>query len=472
MTKYIAAIEIGSSRIKGTVASARSGQPVKVLAIEDAPAGDSVRYGRIQNVREANDIVNDIIRRLENSPEVHPGRISTVFIADGGRSLVSSTSDAVLNFGGEEELTLSTLERLQKEAVFNLGSSSDVLAIAPRRFFVDSAEVKKIVGAFGSTVRGEFTIITQAPENHKAIERLFIESEGKEIKHNFVTRLLAQTEMALSDSDRQVGTLFVDFGAETTTLAAFRDGALVFAAALPIGGANITRDLSSVLNITLDRAESIKHTKGLALADRNKFDAPDDETAEIVALTSARAGEILANVNNILVEAGLRGSDFPGGIVITGGASRLKGFSEMVEQLTKLKVRRASVDSSVAIMPGVNIVDNFDIISLAKYAAAHSEADCVVYPEKTVEQEPVFVPDPEVESMAGRREIAEDDKDLLKDDDFRQPDNIIEDINELPKQAKDATTTRFNLMERIKKLGVKTADLFKPPFEGEDRGMD
>lgn len=475
--KHIAAIEIGSSRIKGIVATALPDGRFKTLAVEEAPSGDTVRYGRIQNAREASDIINDIIKRLENSSNVAPGHIKALFIADGGRSLLSAGSEASLNFGNEEEITHRILERLQKEAMFNLGTQRDVLTIAPKRFFVDASEVKKIVGTSGSTVRGEFTLITQAPVNHRALERLVIESKGEDIKRDYVTRLLAQTEMALSDSDRQIGCLFIDFGAETTSMAAFRGGALVFAATLPIGSSNITRDLSAVLNMTFEKAENIKRTKGVAVVDRSKADAPDDETREIIDLVSARAGEIIANVTNILDQAGFSPSDFPGGIVISGGGSRLKGFPEMVEELLKSKVKTAALNNSVVATHSINVADHFDVISLAKYAAAHSDLECLVFPEKKEEPKTAGASDREAAQSApapvahGRRFIKEDDPALLNDDDegeISQPDNInhdFKDEQELPPQEDDAEKTRISLIQRIK-------NLMKLPVEGEDKGMD
>lgn len=474
--KYIAAIEIGSSRIKGLVAAAESDGRIKILAVEDADSGDAVRYGRVKNAREVSTIVNDIIRRLENNPHVAPGRISAIFIADGGRSLYSSPSEATINFGGEEEITRHTLERLNKEARFNLATDRDVLAIAPKRFFVDQAEVKKIVGTYGSVVRGEFTVITQAPENHRALDRIVIESHGTDVQRDYVTRLLAQTEMALSDSDRQVGCLFVDFGAETTSLAAFRDEALLFAATIPVGGANITRDLSSALSVTVEKAKNIKHTKGVAVFDRNKYEAPDSETKEIINYVSARAGEIIANVNNMLEIAGLKTSDFPGGIVITGGAMRLKGFPEMVESIIRIKPRPAVPDSSVdTTMVNIDPTEFFDVISITRYAAAHSDIDCLSFPDDsgsthdTVQATtPKSQEHRQQETTRNRRpEIPYDDPSLLDDDkELVQPDNINnDDRDELPTPDDDPRITREKLRDKIKRL-------FGPPVDFNANDMD
>lgn len=473
-SKYIAAIEIGSSRVKGIVAAVETDGRIKVLAIEEADSGDAVRYGRVQNAREVGEIVNDIVRRLENNPLVAPGHISTVFIANGGRSLLSAPSEASLSLGDEEEISRATLENLNKEARFNLRTDRDVLAIAPRRFFVDSREVKKIVGVFGKNVRGEFTVLTQAPENRRALDRVNIESHGHEVQRDYVTRILAQTEMALTESDRQVGSLFVDFGAETTTMAAFRDGSLMFVATLPIGSANITRDLSSALSVTVDKAKTIKHSKGHVIADRNMPENIDAETREITNYVTTRASEIVANVNNLITLAGFRASDFPGGIIITGGGTLLKGFPELVETQTKLKVHRAAVDPSIAAAAAnMNLADHFDAVALVRYAANHSDIDCITFEENDEPQIRIDAPHREAASAKTsnpshnyRRNIPEEkDSDLLKDDpeDYNQPDNINSDpdLDELPKPDDDPNKTRISIMERLKRI----KNFMAPPIE-------
>lgn len=463
--KYIAAIEIGSSRIKGIVASVDDTAAITVLAVEELDSGETVRYGRVQNAREVSLRVNEIIQRLENSPKVAPGRISAVFVANGGRSLASAFAEATVKLGGEAEITDQTLQRLHKEARYNLATDREVLAIAPRRFSVDGAEVKKIIGAFGNVVRGEFTILTASPENRRALDRVKIESQGNDIPRDYVTRLLAQTEMALSDSDRQVGCVYIDFGAETTTIAVFREGALLMAATLPMGSANITRDLCAGLSITAETAENIKISKGKAVVERVNIQAPDDETREIINYVSARAGEIVANINNCITQAGFKAADLAAGVVLSGGGARLNGFAEMLEAQMRMKVRRAAVDASILAADNrIKPADHFDIIALVKYAAAHSAINCLdlpAQPEKAEEtlEEPrqrVVAAAARTAAPGRRRDIDLDDPDLLRDDEdevLEQPDNVNEDgedPDDLPEQGPDAETTRATLLERLK----------------------
>lgn len=475
--KYIAAIEIGSSRIKGIVGSIDETSAITVLAIEEVDSGGTVRYGRVQNAREVSTMVNEIVRRLENNPKVAPGQISAVFVANGGRSLSSAMSEANVKLEGEAEVTQQTLERLRKEARYNLATDRDVLATASRRFIVDNSEVKakKIIGTFGRNIHGEFTIVTTSPENRRALERVNIESHGKAIPREYLTRLLAQSEMALTDSDRDLGCLFIDFGAETTTAAIFRNGVLQAAITLPMGSANITRDLSSGLSITQESAENIKITKGQAMAERVNMQVPDDETREIINYVSARTGEIIANINNFIELAGFKPSELAAGAIVAGGGSRLKGLHDMLEAQTKLKVRPAVVDSSI-MMPdnSMNASIHFDVISLLRYAAAHSDISCITYPEPVapVIERPVHTTVAQtqetVRQTAGKRKIIPglNDSNLLQDDMdeevVEQPANVNEDPD-LDDIAPAATPieTRRNLLKRIK-------DWIAPPVDNID----
>ena len=73
--KTIVAIEIASSKIKGAAGIIGPDGNLNVLAVEEIAGLNNVRYGRVQNIREVSAAVNEIIRRLETSPNVRPRRV-------------------------------------------------------------------------------------------------------------------------------------------------------------------------------------------------------------------------------------------------------------------------------------------------------------------------------------------------------------------------------------------------------------
>ena len=81
--RTVVAIEIASSKIKGAVGSVGSDGRLAVLAVEDAPAVNNVRYGRVQNIREVSEAIGDIIRKLEGAPAVAPRKIRGLVLSVG-----------------------------------------------------------------------------------------------------------------------------------------------------------------------------------------------------------------------------------------------------------------------------------------------------------------------------------------------------------------------------------------------------
>src|SRR5699024_2397447 len=78
---------------------------------------------------------------------------------------------------------------------------------------------------------------------------------------------LAAGTFALTEEEKLHGTALLDIGASATTLAVFKDGEMVDATVIPIGGDHITRDLSIVLKTPLEEAERIKRFYGHAYYD-------------------------------------------------------------------------------------------------------------------------------------------------------------------------------------------------------------
>ena len=84
--RFIAVLEIGSSKVKGAVARTDSDGGATFVAMHEVKTINCVRHGRVQNVQEVAARVEEVLRRLENDPAVAPRKIKRLRIAFGGRS--------------------------------------------------------------------------------------------------------------------------------------------------------------------------------------------------------------------------------------------------------------------------------------------------------------------------------------------------------------------------------------------------
>jgi len=386
--RYIAALEIGSSKIRGAVGIVDNSGVVDVIAVEEEKLIDKVRYGCIQNMDVSNTIYT-VLQRLESYPQIAPRRITGVYVSLGGRSLISKHVNVSLTLPNETEITRPIINELYQQAAASVGPERDVVDVVPMRFTVDNKTQNNPIGSYGQQVGGMMTVLSCAPQMKRMMRRVIAERLELNI-NGYICRPLAEASLVLTDDEQRLGCMFVDFGAETTTVAIFRNGAPVYVAALPIGSRNITLDLIALKYIE-KRAEEIKKSKGNAFpqeAMHRKGQTDDIDYTEINNYIHARADEIVANILAQMKYAEVSDTDLPGGIIIVGGGARLHGFNELLSQQSKMKVRQGAPNTSVRISDGsVERSDMVDVISIL-VAAAKSDSEACLSEAPEPEEEP------------------------------------------------------------------------------------
>ncbi len=405
-SKTIVAVEIASSKIKGGVCSVDSTGKITVLAVEEIPATNNVRHGRVQNVQEVSADINEIIRKLENNPAVAPRKVESLVLPLGGRSMCGINASATLHFPTDIAIVAETVERLKQEAIKDFVAPKNIEAILPRVFYVNNAEVVNPVGNYGQMFRGEFILIACSSENRRNLDRVKIEN----VSPRSITYLLRPTAVAslvLTDTERQLGCVLVDFGAETTTVSIYKAGVLTFLATLPLGSRLITRDLMAGLSLTEERAEEFKTSLGNAQPDSNRA-ALEPNSIEVNNYVQARAGEIAANIVNQIVISGYKNADLPGGIILTGGGATLKNFDNVLAAQSKITVRKAVMPPIIDFRSNFDRTpENIDIVALLAEAAADPNSrECL--------SEPVVPRQPEVRETVVDTE-ADDERDTYRE---------------------------------------------------------
>lgn len=381
--RYIAAIEIASSKIIGTVGRTTGNGQLDVIAIEQEKGVESVRYGIIQNLDETAVRVTRIIDRLERNAAIQPRAISSLFVGISGRSLRSVPTEVSLNLPDDTVVTDDILDRLKREALSAaVDNSLEVVDAVPRIYTVGKTETLSPRGMAGDRIKGIFDLIVCRPEMQRNIRRVI--NDKLEIDINgFVVTALASAHLILTSEEKRLGCMLVDMGAETTSVCIFKGGYLRYYATLPLGGRNITRDITT-LNFLEERAEDIKLTSGNALPREaaSNLNLNGVKMSEVSNIIVARSEEIVANIVEQIEYAGLKESDLPGGIILIGGGCNLAGMPELISNQSGLTTRTGQLPGYVHIadkrMPGAKAAE---VVSILYAGATLSDADCLEYPE-------------------------------------------------------------------------------------------
>jgi len=161
---------------------------------------------------------------------------------------------------------------------------------------------------------------------------------------------LACADSVLRNDERELGVCLVEMGAGSTSLIVFQEGAVIHTAVIPIGGDHFTSDLSVGLCTPLSEAEKIKKIYGHVIVtlipEGNEIEVPSvgDRPSRLISqrmigeILEPRARELFELVRDNLRQSGTF-EVCVGGIVLSGGCSRLAGIMDVAESVLRRPVR-------------------------------------------------------------------------------------------------------------------------------------
>jgi cell division protein FtsA len=342
-------VDFGASRI---LAAALEGQPSgwRVRAWEERPS-HCMQRGVIVDDRAAAAVVREVLAAIASITGNRTPRVVTGVGAGAVRSVHARGS---IRLRLPAAIQRSHLHRaLDAAADIGLPSDHEILHVLPVAYEIDGARVvRHPLGARARHVVAEAALVTVRSATLDALQRA-IECTGATVV-GAAAAPLAAARVALGPEDRRRGAAMLDLGAEGCGAAVYRHGALQALAAVPIGGAHVTRDITYALQVDFEQAELLKRRLGVALIEAASperglevargsrcFQVAQPMLAEII---EARLEEML-----VLMRDGLRSQSahpMADRVVLCGGGARLRGVAELVEQVFGVPARVAQPESS------------------------------------------------------------------------------------------------------------------------------
>ena len=351
--KYIAAIELGTSKIIGIVGQKNEDGTLQVLAIEREESSGCIKRGCIQNVEEAANRVKKIITKLGNRV---PGSINKMYVGVGGQSVRTISHKVRRRLAEDTPVTEVLINSLHAESrtfpVFN----AEIMDVVPNEYLIDNHLETNPVGTFCSDIEANLKLIIGRPSIKKNIERCLFERSKMQIA-GYIISAQATAAALLTSNEKSLGCALIDFGAGTTTLSIYKDDLLRYMITIPFGGKNITKDIGT-LNVLDTDAEKLKIAFGSAISTPitekgirqlgiDGLDSSKIKYQDLCHVIEARIEEIVENVKEQIDASGYA-DQLSAGIIISGGASQLRELPELLHQKTGLEVKRGTLQKNIS----------------------------------------------------------------------------------------------------------------------------
>ncbi len=362
MTKeFIVAIELGSSKITGIAGKKNLDGSITILGVVQENSSQCIRRGVIYNIDKTMTALINIKQRLEKQLQT---RIRQVYVGAGGQSILSIKNVMVQEMPAETKVTQGMVHELMDRNRNMNYPDREILDAVTLEYKVDNQLQTDPVGIQCTCLEGNFLNILWRKSFYNNLNRCF-EAARIQIADLYLSPLTL-AESVLVEAERRAGCLLVDLGAETTTVSVYYKNILRHLAVLPIGGANITRDITS-LQMEEDEAERMKIKYGSAYTDSGdinsdtRYPIGEERTVDGRAFTEIVEARVEEIVDNALAQVPAEYADkLLGGIILTGGGANMRNIDKVFKKHAKMeKVRIArSVNQTVdATQPEVTAQD-------------------------------------------------------------------------------------------------------------------
>ena len=345
--QYFVGIDIGSSKVGVLIGQRDDRGTVEVVGRGQAEHRGA-RKGAIVNV----DATVEALKAATEEAEVMAGvEISRAYVGIAGADVRSVNSRGMVSVSRKDrEITRQDIQRVLEAAQSAaLPSDREILHAIPQEFLVDEqGGIRDPLGMLGSRLEVTVHLVTGNISRSKTLLTC-INRAGIEVVE-LVFEPLATAEAVLTPDERELGVLLIDLGSGTTEYALLSDGEIYHSGVLPVGAGHFTNDLAMVLRTPFAEAERIKVRRGCCLASL----VGDDEgisvptvaggstrvvpRRELAGILEPRAEELFRLVKDDLRKHGFEESP-RGGVVLTGGGSKLDGLLEIAEQIYDAGVR-------------------------------------------------------------------------------------------------------------------------------------
>lgn len=345
----IAALDIGSSKVCCIIAHVGKDKKIEIAGY-GYNASNGIKNGVITDINQA---TISVCNAVETAEQRANERINSVILNVSGDKTTAENRSASIALKRNRPIGEADLNKLMEKGLtkINVGNNELIHCMLtnykidggedvkdPRDIYGEELSVNILLGMYPSLVYKNLASVVEAA-------RLQIDTK--------VLTAYASGIACLVEDEREYGATVIDIGGGTTSIATFKGGFPVAFSTLPVGGINITRDITQGLTTSFEHAEDLKIRSGCAFQvgydDReiiNVYPLGEEDDSSIKQMRRSDLNRIIAPRVEEMFELIAHKLDAHGlhnrqnhRVVLTGGCSQLVGIREVAKMILDKQVR-------------------------------------------------------------------------------------------------------------------------------------
>lgn len=345
----IAALDIGTTKVVCFIARVTGPGELEVVGI-----GHQVSQGMSAGmITDAKAVETCVLATVNAAEQMAGANIDRVFVNITGGKINSRILHVEVPVNGNQ-ITAKDVNRIINAGVNECQQEGrTIIHCIPTDFLIDGeGGIQDPQGMVGNHLGVKLHLMsvsnTALMNISQCLARCHLDIE------DFTVAPYASGLACLTRDEKDLGVTMLDLGGGNTSFCLFRNGKVVYADSLPLGGIHITKDIAYGLATDMANAERIKTLYGnvftTSVDEQEMIDVPtiDDEweftsipRAMLIRIIRPRVEEIFEMVNARIKAQGIE--DIAGSrVVLTGGGSNLLGIKELASMMFGKQARLAS----------------------------------------------------------------------------------------------------------------------------------
>lgn len=363
MSDAVVGLDIGTSRIRAVIGEISENGVMQITGVGTSPS-NGLRKGVVVNIENTVRAVSQAVEAAEMMSGIE---VTRCMIGVGGTHIDGLNSRGVVAVTGKgrdnREIGNDDISRVIDAAkAVVIPMDRQVLHVIPQSYIVDEQRgIKDPRNMIGVRLEAEVHIITGSVTSVqnmvKCVNRSALEVDA------YMLHSLASVQSVMTEEEKELGSILIDIGGGTTDVLVMADGAPLLTAVLPVGGIQVTGDVSIVKGISVETAERIKLDTGccwMPLIEENEevilpgvggrppVVIPRSEICEII---QPRMEEIFTMIRDKIAPI-TKNRHLSGNVIVTGGGALMPGVVELAGEVFNTQAVRIGIPGNLGGLTG------------------------------------------------------------------------------------------------------------------------